>query len=174
MLGKASTHFLLKCRKILFPKLLTMSAILSLENGEPFYVLLCLLALEFGSGGLAETALFAAELQDIATSHSQIGRSHRNYLHSCVTGLHHLLSVISENDDLQSHVAEVITSRTKTHPHLVLDKILGKVEVPAEGEKEEVELMQFLLRDKGFIPHTPELLRNSSKEHSINITCILN
>lgn len=172
VLGKTTVRFLHRSRKFLFHKLINLITGLTLrkDNIIDCYILLCLLVLEFGSPGIGESSLLATEIQDVAQTHPALSTKHRYLLHSYVSGLLHLVSMISENEGLGNHIAEVLEDRRTFMSYLLpdhtlqnLDEFLGESprENDEEGKKEEMPPL-FQLREKGFVQQNPDMFRNSS------------
>ena len=192
MLGNAPLRFRHSARKVLFPRLLDLAhSILTdtLENMKEFYILLSLLTLEFLATGTKDILILMVELEDFAnSSQTELSARHSNGIHACIAGCLHIVSVISEDDNLKSYIEKVIDVRRKSFKHLLPEGALGEEEGEGgregtgtgfkladddeEGEGEEGENGEkgkeeptpyFNLIEKGFIPHPNEISRNSSK-----------
>ena len=162
--GKVSFRFLLRCRKNLYPHVISLAGGLApvVDNMVAFYQLLCLLALEFGYSGVGDMVLMVDQLQQLAVTEGKLQPRLRSLLHSSVAGVLYLLSFISDNDSLQSHVAEVISARRSTAPYLLPDVVFGKDMIDGGKEKVKSELL-FHLREKGLIDLSSEMARNPSE-----------
>ena len=151
----------------MFPKLINFVGGVALRksNVTECYYLLCLLGLEFGVTGLSDTCLLATEIQDIAQSQPELSSTHRNLLHSFVSGLLHLVANISENDSVEGHITKVLEERRQTTPYLLPDTVIQKWEDPVNEEEMGVvndAVCLFQMREKGLVQQTPEMMRNSS------------
>lgn len=188
MLGNAPLRFRHSARKVLFPRLLDLARSIltdTLENMKEFYILLSLLTLEFLATGTKDILILMVELEDFAnSSQTELSARHSSGIHACIAGCLHIVSVISEDDNLKSYIEKVIDVRRKLFKHLLPEGALGEEEGGREGtgagfkladddeEGEEGEDREkgkeeptpyFNLIEKGFIPHPNEISRNSSK-----------
>lgn len=140
-------------------------------NMVAFYQLLCLLALEFGYSGVGDMVLVVDQLQQLAVSEGQLQPRMRSVLHSCVAGVLYFLSFISDNDSLQSHVADVISTRRSTSPYLLPDTVFSKDMIDGGWENVSSELL-FNLRERGLVEMSPELMRNPSEFWVLPLPCV--
>ena len=177
VLGNASVRFRQQTRKVLFPKLINLAGgiFLTKENAIGFYILIHLLGLEFAAPGTSDMLVLMVELQDLAISQPELSVKHRHFLHSCVAGCLHFLTIVGDDDNLGSYVEEVIKSRQSTHNHLLPEAMFQEwdektdqntVQFQIDGHDEEEQDREepyFKLVEKQFVHHTTEMMRNSSK-----------
>lgn len=177
VLGNASVRFRQQTRKVLFPKLINLagSIFLTKKNAIGFYILIHLLGLEFAAPGIADMLVLMVELQDLAISQPELSEKHQHFLHACVAGCLHFLTIVGDDDNLGSYVEEIIKCRQSTHHYLLPEAVFEKweektdqntVQFQIDGHNEEEQDRDepyFNLVEKQFVHHTTEMMRNSSQ-----------
>jgi hypothetical protein len=177
VLGNAPIRFRQQANKILMPKLLHLSGGLSMvtENVRGFYKLLLLIVMEFLSSGMNDVLILSNELEDLALTMADITPTHRNLLHSFVAGSLHVVSLISDNEELVTHLEDVLKRRQLAYPHLLPEKALKDVGIPVRFNVDDKEEEQsepdasddnppyFRLMEKGFIHKLTEPRHSSEK-----------
>lgn len=190
VLGNASIRFRHLARKVLFPKLMNLAQglFMTKDHALGYYNLLLLLTLEFSSSGINDVLILAVELEDIALNESGLSLIQRNFLHSCVAGCLHIVSLLSDNDDLVAHLEGVLKRRRASAQQLLPEKALKEVsasesapvsfQMSEEGEETSGgdpvvdERVYFKLVENGFIIRPNELARNSSEDEIVLFSCI--
>ena len=182
VLGNAPLRFRSSARKVVFPKLLELAHGLfatTEEHVKGFYTLLILLTLELSPTGIKDILILIVELEDLATSsQTELAIKHINAIHASIAGCLHIVSIISEDDNLKSYIEKVIELRRKSYKHLLPEVALGEEGAESSGagfqladdddddddkKKDESAPPYFNLIEKGFISHPNELARNSSE-----------
>ncbi|XP_003388363.1 PREDICTED: protein EFR3 homolog B-like [Amphimedon queenslandica] len=181
VLGNAPLRFRHSARKVVFPKLLELAHGLfasTEEHVKAFYTLLLLFTLELTPTGIKEILILIVELEDLATSsQTELAIKHINAIHACIAGCLHIVSIISEDENLKSYIGKVIELRRKSYKHLLPEVALGEEGAESseagfqladddddddEDKKKDDSPPYFNLIEKGFVSHPNELARNSS------------
>ena len=180
-LGNAPLRFRHSARKVVFPKLLDLAhRLFATTEGhvKAFYTLLFLLTLELSPTGIKDILILIVELEDLATSsQTELVTEHINAIHACIAGCLHIISIVSEDDNLKSYIEKIIDLRRKSYKDLLPEVALGEEGAESSGagfqladdddddddKKKDESAPYFNLIEKGFISHPNELARNSSE-----------
>ena len=162
-----SGRFLHQAHNLLFPRLLSLASNLSThqQNVQAYYVLMCLLVMEVGTAGVEEMLLVMEQVQVVAVSEGTLPFSLRVALHCTVAGVLHLISLVTDNSSLNTHVNEIAALRRQRCPHLLPDSLFQHTDNCGDDEEAEISAEAlFQLRERGFV-QSISLQRNSSAQN---------
>lgn len=167
VLGNAPIRFRHQAHKLFFPKLLnlvTSNHFRTTEHAIAFYTLLYLVTIEFLTVGINDILILMMELENVAL---EMSFEHGNFIHACVAGCLHLVSLVSEDNDLVDHLKNIINKRSDSGTDYLMPASLTKIKKDfsasdIESYVKPPKSLLFNLIQKGFISHPVDISRNSS------------